>query len=87
MCFRLIFKSYSKVTESKFMLSERIIFHYDIIYNHLLKYFPGGNMNKEVENYLQKIGLTDDDIKRLVKSEKQKTASMCYAVNEYDEYL
>ncbi|MBP7237842.1 MAG: NUDIX domain-containing protein [Petrotogaceae bacterium] len=44
-------------------------------------------MNKEVENYLQKIGLTDDDIKRLVKSEKQKTASMCYAVNEYGEYL
>ena len=87
MRFQLISKSYSKVTESKFMLSERIIFHYDIIYNHLCNYFLRENMNKEVENYLQQIGPFDNDTTLLVKSEKQKTASMCYAVNEYDEYL
>jgi len=44
-------------------------------------------MNKEVENYLQQIGPFDNDTTLLVKSEKQKTASMCYAVNGYDEYL
>ncbi|HQF34210.1 MAG TPA: hypothetical protein PLM73_10955 [Petrotogaceae bacterium] len=69
------------------MLSERIIFHYDIIYNHLCNYFLRENMNKEVENYLQQIGPFDNDTTLLVKSEKQKTASMCYAVNGYDEYL
>jgi hypothetical protein len=41
-------------------------------------------MNKEVENYLQQIGPFNNDTTLLVKSEKRKTSSMRYVMNEYD---